>query len=132
RNLPRRSTDRKRRFPLKVLNHLKGGLWGDRLWFRRTPAGLACPGYLIRPRSVCSAAWSKPFGAPLVLSQFCPKSVCASSQYFFQNASVMVFGFPHVMQVKLFSSYFGTNTQWPPQLPFRASAPPLCTTSHTS
>ena len=35
-------------------------------------------------------------------------------------------------QVKPFWSYLGTNTQWPPQLPGRAFAPPFCTTSHTS
>ena len=37
----------------------------------------------------------------------------------------MVFNWPQVMQVKPFWSYLGTKTQWPPQLPFLALAPPL-------
>src|ERR1035438_1539309 len=108
----------------------------NRHWFRRSPCRFApefafCDPYTIAFRSASNWVWSKPLGEPLALIQFCPNSVCASSQYFIQNASVMVFNWPQVMQVKPCWSYLGTKTQCPPQLPGLEFAPPLGTTSHT-
>src|ERR1017187_4081023 len=101
------------------------------VWTRCGPVRLAQP-YLIACRSVCNWASLNPGGDPFAPSQSCPSSVWASSQYSFQNASVIVCNCPQVMQVKPFSSYLGTKTQWPPQLPFAALSPPSGTTSQTS
>src|ERR1039458_3835084 len=111
----------------------RGSLVGEpaQVWTRIRPIRRKLR-YLMAFRSACNWASSKPLGAPLAVSQSWPSSVWASSQYFFQKASVMVFNWPQVMQVKPCWSYLGTKTQCPPQLPFLALAPPWGTTSHTS
>src|SRR5208282_3305383 len=93
---------------------------------------IADPGQTIAFRSAWSCDWLNPLGDPLALSQACASRAWASSQYLFQKATVITLSWPQVIQVKPFWSYLGTNTQWPPQLPGLALAPPCRVTSHTS